>query len=118
MRPARYGDRRAKRAAFTPAVVSAVIYPRSVPGDAVTLRGGPWDGELCLSAHLTVRDQLSLSVFDLERGVRHQYNAAGATVSTEAAEQEVFRYCGSFACPDFARSALRGLKCSSEPART
>ena len=51
MRPTRYGDRGAKRAAFTPAVVSAVTYPRNVPGDTVTLRGGPWDGELYLSAH-------------------------------------------------------------------
>jgi hypothetical protein len=77
-------------------------------GDTVTLRGGPWDGELCLSAHLTVRDEFSLSVFEL--GLRHQYDATGTTVDTSGGRQPVFRYCGTFACPDADRSRLRGLE--------
>ncbi len=86
-----------------------MIYPRSVPADTVTLRGGPWDGELCLSAHLTVRDELSLSVFDRERGLRHKYYTSGTTVLAEAGEQEMFRYCGTFACPGTDRAALDEL---------
>jgi hypothetical protein len=80
-----------------------------VPGDTVTLRGGPWHGELCLSAHVVTRDGLQLSVFDVERGLRHQYDATGTAHETENGWNEIFRYCGTFGCPEDTQAALDEL---------
>ena len=60
------------------------------------LRGGPCDGELCLSAHVVVRNEVSLNVFDLERGLRHEYDAAGTAFDNGRGHQEVYRYRGTF----------------------
>jgi hypothetical protein len=70
-----------------------------VPGDTVLLRGGPLDGELCLAAAVVVRDAFSLSVFELERALRHQYDATGVARDTPAGRREEYRYCGTFTCP-------------------
>jgi hypothetical protein len=80
-----------------------------VPGDTVTLRGGPWDGELCLSEHVVLRDDVSLSIFDFERRLRHQYDATGIARKTSGGWREEFRFCGTFACPETAHAALEDL---------